>query len=313
MDNDIKIYYILSMRIEADHLITFATVAKTLSLSTAAQTLFKSQPAVSAQLKRLQDAVGEPLYTRHRYGIKLTHTGESLLPYAQTLLRTLEGARQYAHELKEGQSGHLSIAASTTIAMYYLPKQLKRFQSLKPGIELRLITCNTQEALALLKEGSADLALIEGPDHSTGLELRQIAEDEVMLAVLPEHPLAKKLRVSLDDLDSLEVVRRESGSGTRAVVDALLGPDNIKPKTILEAKGVDAVKEAVLQGFGAAFLSRLALEREVTMGLIKALSIGEGLKRPLSMVHQRLELCSQTSKSFIQFLQETTKIVSKNL
>ncbi len=295
------------MRIEADHLITFALVAKTQNLSSAAQELYKSQPAISAQLKRLQEAVGEPLYIRHRYGIKLTTAGQALLPYAQTLMRTLEGARQYSQELKEGQTGHLSIAASTTIAMYYLPKQLKRFQSLKPAIDLRLIACNTQEALHLLKEGSADLALIEGPDTTSGLELRQIAEDEIMLAVSPEHPLCQKESLSLADLEGLEVVRREPGSGTRAVVDAVLKPANINPKTVLEAKGVDAVKEAVLQGFGAAFLSKLALEREVKMGLIKALRIAEGLKRPLSMVHQRLELCSQATRSFITFIQETSE------
>ncbi|MCA9839351.1 MAG: LysR family transcriptional regulator [Trueperaceae bacterium] len=289
--------------LEADHLITFATVAKLESLSLAAEHLYKSQPAISNQLKRLQEAVGEPLYTRHRYGIRLTSTGEALLPFAQTLTRTLEAARHYVHELRVGQTGQLSIAASTTIAMYYLPKQLKLFQEEMPGIELRLITCNTQEAVHLLTEGSADLALIEGPLQNSRLEQRQIAQDEIMLAVLPEHPFAGKKVLQLAELNGLEVVRRESGSGTRAVVDAVLNPAGIRPKTVLEAKGVDAVKEAVLQGFGAAFLSKLALEREVSMGLLKALRIDKGLIRPLSMVHAGLELCSQTTRSFIQFLE----------
>lgn len=291
------------MLIEADHLITFAMVAKTANLSTAAKLLFKSQPAVSAQLKQLQEALGEPLYVRHRYGIKLTASGEHLLPFAQTLVRALEGARKYSQELKDGQTGHLSIAASTTIAMYYLPKLLKSFQEHNQGIDLKLIACNTQEAVHLLQEGSADLAMIEGPDESSGLERSMLAEDEIVLAVLPEHPLATKSVLALSDLHGLEVVRREHGSGTRAVVDAVLSGEAIQPKTILEAKGVDAVKEAVLQGFGAAFLSRLALVREVQMGLLKAMPIGSsGIKRALSIVHPRLELCSQHTRSFIYFV-----------
>jgi DNA-binding transcriptional LysR family regulator len=292
------------MLVEAEHLITFAIVAKTGSLSEAAKALFKSQPAVSAQLKRLQDALGEPLYKRHRYGIHLTPTGQTLLPYAQTLLRSLEGARLYARELKEGSSGQLCIAASTTIAMYLLPKLLRSFSEKFSNIELKLITCNTQEAISLLKEGSSDLAMTEGPDEAKDLEHTVIAQDEIVLALPPTHPLAKRKMLKVSDLEGLKVVRREFGSGTRAVVDKVLLSAQVQPKTVLEAKGVDAVKEAILQGFGAGFLSRRAIEREEQMGLLKALPIDTlGLKRPLMIVHPRLELCSQNARRFIAFIE----------
>lgn len=291
------------MQLEPDQLVTFAVVAKAGSLSAAAKTLFKSQPAVSSQLKKLQEAVGEPLYKRHRYGILLTPTGEALLPYAQTLLRSLEGARQYARDLQEGQLGQLRVAASTTIAMYYLPSRLKTFALAHPGVELKLLACNTKEALDLLREGSADLALTEGPDEAADLEHAVIAHDEIILALLPEHSLAVRKRIGPKDLAALPVVRREYGSGTRAVVDAALAQHAAKPKTMLEAKGVDAVKEAILQGFGAGFISRLAVKREIEMGLLIALPINiAGFRRPLSIVHPAAPLCSQTTRHFISFI-----------
>ena len=295
--------YITRVRIEAEQLITFAVVAETGNLSEAASRLFKSQPAVSAQLKRLQEAVGEPLYTRHRYGVTLTKTGESLLPFAASLSRSLDGARQYAGELRGGHGGSLRIAASTTVAIYYLPRRLKAFADAHPATELHLLTSNTAEALRLLRRGSADLAMIEGPDDEVDLTHTVVAQDEVILAVLLGHPLAGRTTVSPKDLHNLAVVRRESGSGTRAVVDSALAHYNVRTKTILEAKGVDAVKEAVLQGFGAGFVSRLAVAREAEMGLVKVLPINaKGFKRPLSVVHPGLELCSQTTRAFIAFL-----------
>lgn len=291
------------MRLEADQLITFATVARAGSLSKAADLLFKSQPAVSAQLKKLQEAVGEPLYKRHRYGVRLTATGEALLPFAQTLLRSLEGARQYAADLKGAQQGHLRVAASTTVAMYYLPAKLKTFADAHPNVDLRLLTCNTQEAVALLRDGSADLALTEGPDEAEGLEHAVVAKDEIVLAVPPNHPLARRERVGADDLAGLKLVRREHGSGTRAVVDAALASQGVRAKTVLEAKGVDAIKESVLQGFGAGFISHLAVRREVEMGLLVALPIGlSGLQRSLNLVYPPPHLCSHNARRFIAFL-----------
>lgn len=293
------------MLIEAEHLLTFASVARTGSLSKTAKELYKSQPAISAQLKRLQEAVGEPLYTRHRYGIQLTETGNALLPYAQTLLRSLEGARQYVNELKEGHAGQLRIAASTTIALYYLPKLLKRFSDKHPNIELSILTCNSQEALDMLKSNRSDLAMTEGPDEATELEHSVITKDEIVLAVLPDHPLANKKTLKLKDIEGLRLVRREYGSGTRAVVDKILQDANVRTKTSLEAKGVDAIKEAILQGFGAGFLSRLAIEREEEMGLLKTLSFkAKVFQRPLTLLHTKLELCSQNARRFISFLEE---------
>ena len=189
--------------------------------------------------------------------------------------------------------------------MYFLPRYLKRFSDEHPGLDLQLLTCNTQEAVELLREGSVDLAMTEGPDRVKDLESHVVAQDEIVLAVLPSHPLAKKHKVTPQDLAALPLVRREHGSGTRAVVDQALAHYGVRPRTLLEAKGVDAVKEALLQGFGAGLISRLAVEREVEMGLLVPLPIeAEGFRRSLTVLHPELELCSQAARNFIAFIKE---------
>jgi len=297
------------MRVEPDHLIVFAVVAQTGNLTEAATKLHKSQPALSAQLKRLQEAVGEPLYTRHRYGVTLTKNGHKLLPHAQSLLRSLEGARTLVKELQEGAEGHLRISASMTIALYLLPKLLTQFHEDYPKLDINLLTQNTKDAVALMRTGEADIAFIEGPVKTPDFERSIIGYDEIVLTLPPSHALASQNHVTAKDLNDLATIRRETGSGTRAVVDNALNDMGVHLETSLVATGVDTVKEAVLQGYGAAFLSKLAVQRECDSGLLVALPIeAEGFRRPFSMLHPELERCSQLLRGFINF----TKIQLKS-
>lgn len=297
------------MTIEAEQLITFAAVAKHGSLSAAALERHRSQPAVSAQLKRLTETVGEPLYRRSRYGVELTEAGGMLLPYAQALVRAIEGARSWNRGLRSGQRGILRVAASMTAAVYLLPKVLAEFHRLHPQLELRLLTRNSLDALALLHRAEADVALVEGPvtGNPDDLVSRTLFHDEIVLAVRPDHPLASKGSVSAQDLAGLAIVQREAGSGTREVVELALAEMNVPAPGIrvaLEATGIEAVKEAVLQGFGAGFISRLAVQREAEAGAVVPLAVAAaGFRRSLRLLHPNPELCSQATRRLLTFLE----------
>ncbi|MEX2536326.1 MAG: LysR substrate-binding domain-containing protein [Trueperaceae bacterium] len=299
------------MAIEAEQLTTFAVVAKHGSISAAALERHRSQPAVSAQLKRLTEAVGEPLYRRSRYGVELTEAGLMLLPYAQALVRALEGARSWNRGLRAGQRGSIRVAASMTVAVYLLPRILADFHRGHPQLELQLLTRNSLDSLALLQRADADLALVEGPVPAVPLdfESRTLFHDEIVLAVLPSHPLADRETVGAADLPGLTIVQREAGSGTREVVEqAIEGMHLAVPgvKVALEATGIDAVKEAVLQGFGAGFISRLAVQREVAAGELRALSVSApGFTRSMTLLHPNWELCSQATRRLLDFLSVT--------
>jgi DNA-binding transcriptional LysR family regulator len=296
------------MAIDPEQLITFALVAKHGSLSTAARERHRSQPAVSAQMKRLTEAVGEPLYRRNRHGVELSEAGAALLPYAQALVRALEGAREWRRGMRAGQRGIVRVAASMTAAVYLMPKVLAEFHQLNPGLELRLLTRNSLDALALLHRAEADMALVEGPVGAApaDLEARTLFHDEIVLAVGPDHHLADRESIAAADLAGLAIVQREAGSGTREVVELALGEMNLVApgvRVALEATGIEAVKEAVLQGFGAGFISRLAVQREVEAGALVALPIAApGFRRSMTLLHLKRDLCSQATRRLLTFL-----------
>ena len=297
------------MAIEAEQLVTFAAVARHGSLSAAALERHRSQPAISGQLKRLSEAVGEPIYRRNRYGIELTEAGEQLLPYAQALHRALEGARGWSRGLQGGQLGSVRIAASMTVAVYLLPRILADFHRLHPQLELQLLTRNSLDALALLQRAEAHLAVVEGPvpPVPADFDSRTLFRDEIVLAVKPDHPLAARQLVEADDLPGLAIVQREPGSGTREVVELALERMELAApgvRVALEATGIEAVKEAVLQGFGAGFISKLAVQREVEAGVLVALPLrAAGFARSMTLLHPQTELCSLATRRLLSFLQ----------
>lgn len=272
------------MPVHAEHLLTFAAVARSGSLSAAAEELHLSQPSVSAQLKLLTSAVGEPLFTRHRYGVRLTPTGEALLPHAQGVWRALDGARHFVREVQGLGAGAVRVAASNTLAAHVLPRVLATFRAQHSSVRLDVQTGNTREALRRLLAGDCDLALVEGPltPVQSGLRAQILGHDRLCLVFAPHHPLARA-HLDLSDLQGLPVVWREVGSGTREVAEQALLRADITVTSVLELAGTEAVKEAVLSGLGAAFLSELSVRREREAGQLVSPDLSlPGLSRPLT-------------------------------
>ncbi len=293
------------MAINPDHLLTFIRVARLGNLSTAAGELNLTQPAVSNQIKLLTQAVGEPLLTRHRYGVRLTPVGEGLLPYAVATSRALEGARQYAADLHGLDLGTLNIAASSTIAATILPGVLATYHARFPNVVLHVQQGNTQDVMDLLLSQKCELALIEGPVSGLPLDLKQqvFRRDTLRLVMSPEHPLAVRTSLSPDDLTGLGVVWREPGSGTREVAKAALKQAGIQTREVLTLTGTEAVKEAVMTGLGVSFLSELSVRRDVEAGRLVCPALDlPGLERDLSIVTADEELLSRAVRVFLTSL-----------
>ncbi len=281
---------------------TFARVAEEGSLSRAAEVLRLTQPAVSNQMSRLSSAVGEPLFTRHRHGVSLTAAGVELLPHARAVVRAMEGAAGLVDGLRGLETGTVRIASSTTIASYLLPAVLARYKKEHPGIAADVFVGNTKEAVRRLESGGAEVALVEGPVDRLppGIERHLVRRDEIALVTLPQHPLAGRDR-DPHELAGLEVVWREKGSGTREVAELAL--EGVSLENVLELVGSEAVKEAVAEGFGAAFLSRLVVEREVRTGIFAATTINApGMTRSLTLLRPPLELLSRACHEFLKVL-----------
>lgn len=294
------------MRIDPEPLIVFARVAEAGSVSAAAAAVHRTQPALSAQLRKLTDAVGEPLYRRHRSGVRLTAAGEALLPYARAVASAVEGAQRWADELGGLTHGTLRLAASMTVAVYHLPPMLAAFRAAHPGLRIELLTRNSADAVALLQAGDADLAIVEGPvgEPGVGIEASLFGVDRLLLVVPPGHPLRSEAALPLQALQGLEVVRRERGSGTREVVDRALSDAGVQLTTVMEATGLDAVKQAVLAGLGAGFLAQRAVERELESGALRDVALAcQGLVRPLTLLHRPAPLSSRVARAVAAHLE----------
>ncbi len=293
------------MRLDPTHLLTFSRVAEEGSLSRVAGRMHLTQPAVSNQMSRLSAVVGEPLFTRHRLGVYLTPAGEELLPHARAIVRALEGAEAATRGLQGLETGKVRVAASTTIASYMLPSVFVRFRREHPGLEVEQYVGNTREVVERISTGAAELALVEGPVDGLlpGVERHVVRRDEIVLVTLPDHPLSGESRRP-DELEGIAVVWREKGSGTREVAEQALAGVSLSP--VLELVGSEAVKEAVAEGMGAAFLSRLVVEREARGGSLAATRVdAPGLVRPLTLLRGPLEQVSRAGKAFIETLSVT--------
>ncbi|WP_288501147.1 LysR family transcriptional regulator [uncultured Pseudomonas sp.] len=249
-----------------EQLITFAVVAEHGNVSHAAVALHLSQPAVSGQLKLLQEAFGEPLYHRAGRGVRLTAAGEQLLAHATRLRDTFDQARSLREAMRGLQLGTLRIGASTTPASYLLPYLIAQFKTLYPQVAITTVQGNTAEIVGAL--GSVDLALIEGPpgrDLPVGTGVTEWLEDEIVAIVPAAHPLAGAEPRFLKDVAGFPLVLREQGSGVRQVVEQAFAINQLPMKIGLEIAGVEGVKEAVRAGMGVGFVSALSIRHENTV------------------------------------------------
>ena len=200
---------------------TFRVVAQAGQVSGAARSLNLSQPAVTAQIRQLEAEVGRPLFTRHASGVELTETGRLLLDYARRVHRLLEEAGEQVRAEQRAWGG-LTLGASTTAAAYVLPEVLRGFLSAHQPSPLALEVGNTDEVLTWLREGRIPLALVEGLTRAPGLSLQPYLRDELVAVRAVRAPAALAGVRTAADLAAVPLIWRESGSGTRVVVERAL-------------------------------------------------------------------------------------------
>ena len=248
-----------------DQLITFAAVAEHRNISRAALALHLSQPAVSGQLRQLQDEFGEPLYLRDGRGVRLTPAGEQLASYAARLRDTFRQAYAYRDALRGMEQGTLRIGASTTPASYLLPYLIAAFQRRHPDVTVRTDDGNTADIVGAL--ASFDIALVEGQvggDLPPDTAVHPWHEDEIVAIMPRSHPLAVAgvQAVTLAGLSEHALVLREEGSGVRQLIERAFARAGVPMRVALAIAGVEGVKEAVRAGMGVGFVSAMSMRHE---------------------------------------------------
>jgi LysR family transcriptional regulator, low CO2-responsive transcriptional regulator len=271
------------MRLQPEHILTFVALVRSGSVGGAAEARHLTQPAISNQLRHLQQAVGEDLYRRAGRGVALTAAGEAFYTHALAVEQALRAAEAFAGGLHGGDTGLVRIAASQTIAGSLLPAFLADFQQHHAGIEVHVDTSNSRQVVGNLN--AYDIGLVESPlprDLPQDYRAVPLGRDEVVLVMPRAHALAGLDAVPLQMLQDQPLIWREPGSGTNTVVEDAFGRAGIVPQRRLALGGVAAVLEAVRQGLGLGFASRLTLRREEA--LLVSRPLAPRLLRPLTML-----------------------------
>jgi LysR family transcriptional regulator, low CO2-responsive transcriptional regulator len=281
----------------------FEVVARHCSYTRAAEELFLTQPTVSMQMKQLTQAVGLPLFEQIGKRLYLTDAGQKLYTTCQDIFDRLSQFEMDVADMKGMKQGKLKISTVTT-TKYFLPRILGPFCDRYPGIDISLKFTNHEGIQQYLHENTSDLYILsQVPDHLDVLSYRVIENPLVVLAPY-NHPLAQEKQISLERLAEEPFIMRESGSGTRHVVQKLFDSHNLKLKVRLELSSNEAIKQAIVGGLGLSILSRHTLALEGMTKPIVILDVeGFPLQNHWYVIYPNGKQLSVVGRTFLSYLQ----------
>jgi DNA-binding transcriptional LysR family regulator len=254
--------------LENFRIVVFRAVAEQLSFRKAAEELYLTQPAVSLQIKALEEDLGVQLFDRTGAHITLTNAGRVLLDYAIRVNSLLVEAEHEIGALSGEHAGQLALGASTTIAQYVLPRLLGEFCKDHPRVYPTLISGNTEHIVEAVEKQKIALGFIEGPARSRDVKTEPFLQDELVLIVSAAHEWAERAYVSSTELASIPLLMRERGSGTRHVIEMALERQGVKRSSlhiVMELDSTEAIKSAVEAGLGVGFVSRWAIAKDLRL------------------------------------------------
>ena len=266
----------------------FRCVAHHLNFSRAAEELLLTQPAVTQQIKALEEECGVPLFDRSGGHVTLTPGGQALLPYAEKLKIISDEALAAVAGASGRNAGQLAIGASQTIGQYLLPNLVAGFLRENPRVTVTAMSGNTDEMLEALISHRIQLALIEGPALRKDLHVEPFMEDHMVLVVHASHEWADN-EIDVSMLKDAPLLMREFGSGSRRVVENALTKAGIKKKelnTRMELDSTEGLLSAVEAGLGVTFVSRWTVRNQLALGTLKLARVrGLKLSRMFSIVY----------------------------
>jgi len=298
-------YHDVRMPPSLHQLKVFEAVARTSSFSKAALELAITQPAVTFQIRQLEQRCGIPLFERVRRRPRLTEAGHTLFQYAQRIFALAEEAAQ-ALELARGfEVGRLRIIASLTAAAYYLPPLVAAFKQRYPGIQVQLFVDNSQRVAERILSLADDLGVLTGEPQDPRLVLEPLCEDPLVVIVHQEHPWAGRRTVSLRELAGQHFILREPGSATRALIESRMAAEGIALRVTMELGSNEAIKRAVELGSGVTLISRVIVQREAEAGRLVMLKVrGRGLVRRFYLAYHRERQESRLIRALLEIARE---------
>jgi len=285
----------------------FHTVAGVLSFTRAAELLNMTQPAVTHQIRQLEEDFNTRLFDRANNRISLTQTGEHVLSYANRIIELYGEMHESVKTLTGDNTGLITLGASTTIAEYMLPGLLGNFRQRFPDVQIRLRVANTDAIVAMVADNTIDLGVVEGEVCNQLLLLENCQSDELMALMPPTHPLATQTSIEPAQLLEYPFILREDGSGTRSVIASYLERFDLDENQLnrpFELGSTEAIKGAVQAGMGISIVSRATISKELELGVLVALPMNPPLLRPFYFVRQRQKFRTHLMDELFQFARQ---------
>lgn len=290
------------MHLTLRQLKVFESVVRHLSYSRAAEDLHLTQPAVSMQIKQLEENVGLPLFEQMGKRISLTEAGHELYRYSCAISQQLTNMEVALDELKGMERGKLNISVVTT-ANYFAPHLLAKFCQRYSGITVSLNVSNRETVLKQLADNAIDLAIIGLPPENQDIASESFMENPLVVIAPPEHPLCKSKRIPVKRLAKEIFLVREPGSGTRSAMERFFAVNKIPINKGMETDTTEAIKQAVQAGMGLGIMSQHTAELELETGRLKVLDVqGFPIRRYWHVVNRKNKRLSGVAQAFREFL-----------
>ena len=293
----------------------FHTVAAELSFTRAAEMLNMTQPAVTHQIRQLEEELNTRLFDRANNRISLTAAGEAVLTYASRIISLYGELNESVKSLTGDRSGLVTLGASTTIAEYMLPGMLGDFQQEFPDVQIRLRVANTDAVVSMVADNTIDLGVVEGQVDSQLLRIEECQQDELQVLMPSNHPLTKETSITPSQLVDHPFINREDGSGTRGVIERYFAnhdTDVGQLNRLFELGSTEAIKGLVQAGMGVSIVSKATVAKELALGLLATRPLSPPLMRPLYFVRQRQKFRTQVMDELFQFARQYFKALGSN-
>lgn len=286
----------------------FHTVAQLKSFTKAAQVLNLTQPAITFQIKNLEDHFQTRLFYRDANKISLTPSGKVLFRHVEIILNEYENAKKEIAKVSGKLRGEIRIGIASLLGKYLMPKLIGHFKNEHSLIEISMLVGNSGKLIQELKEHALDLVIVSEPISAQHFIVRHFLDDELVVIINPYHKWAQREFIEMDDLLTESFVDREEGSGTREVFKNLLSTRNISLKNlnvIMTMGGSESVKSAVESGVAYGIVSKMAVSREIEMGLLKQVKIKDVvLKRKFLIVYPPKQYNRHLITTFLDYISQ---------
>lgn len=298
------------LRMTFRQLQVFRSVCDQRSYSRAAEEMSLTQPAVSLQIRQLEELVGQPLFEYVGKKLYVTDAAEALMRASGDIFQRLESLDMQLSDLQGSLQGQLNLAVESS-AKYFVPHLFAAFREQHPDVSLHLVVVNRAQVIKRLSDNRDDLVIMSLVPQDMALEFLPFLNNPIVAVAPPSHPLCQTAKLALKDLEPYPLLVREAGSGTRKACEEYFQQKRAHFAQAMEVASLDAQKECVVAGLGLALLPRHAVSLELATGLLRELPVEElPLYRSWCAVHAKGKRLSPVAQAFLAFIREERAQIS---